>query len=93
MIDGHTTFNPDWVSPPGDTISDLLEERGWSQDELAKKLGYTTKHFRMIINGNAPITEDTAMRLERVLGGSVAFWLSREAYFFAKKGNKKEQNG
>lgn len=24
------TFTPDWVSPPGDTISDLLEECNWT---------------------------------------------------------------
>jgi hypothetical protein len=27
-IDTNTSFNPDWASPPGDTILDLLEERG-----------------------------------------------------------------
>ena len=64
----NTPFNPDWASPPGHTIADLLEERDWSQSQLADRLGYTKKHISQLINGKAPITEDTALRLERVLG-------------------------
>lgn len=78
------TFTPDWISPPGDTIADLIEERGWSQVDLAKRLGFTTKHVSLLINGKAPITEETALKLESVLGGSAGFWLSREAQYRAK---------
>ncbi|MGB7443553.1 MAG: ImmA/IrrE family metallo-endopeptidase [Coleofasciculaceae cyanobacterium] len=77
-------FTPDWISPPGETIADLIEEREWSQANLAKRLGYTTKHVSLLINGKAPITEDTALKLESVLGSSVSFWLSREAQYRAK---------
>jgi HTH-type transcriptional regulator / antitoxin HigA len=85
MIDTANTFSPDWVSPPGDTIADLMEERGWHQTELAVRLGYTNKHVSQLMNGKAPVTEDTALRLERVLGGGVAFWLAREAQFRAQR--------
>ncbi|MCM0080577.1 helix-turn-helix domain-containing protein [Geomonas sp. Red32] len=76
-----STFNPDWVSPPGDTILDLLEEHGWKQTELAKRTGYSTKHINLIINGKAPITDDTALKLERVIGSTAHFWLTREAQY------------
>ncbi len=75
------TFTPDWVSPPGDTILDLLEERGWNQVEFASRTGYTTKHISLLINGKAAITEDTALKLERVLGSPASFWLTREAQY------------
>ncbi len=39
-----STFEPDWVSPPGDTIADALEELGMSQAELAQRTGFTRKH-------------------------------------------------
>jgi HTH-type transcriptional regulator/antitoxin HigA len=81
MTDTAQGFNPDWVSPPGETIADLLEERDWSQVELAQRLGYTTKHLNQLIRGKVPLSEDAAMRLERVLGGSAGFWLAREAHF------------
>lgn len=80
MTEAHT-FTPDWVSPPGDTIADLLEERGWTQVELAQRLDFTTKHISLLINGKAPIAEETALKLERVLGGDIGFWLSREAQY------------
>jgi HTH-type transcriptional regulator/antitoxin HigA len=74
-------FAPDWVSPPGDTILDIIEERGWSQAELATRLGYSTKHVNQLIKGKVPLTDDAAIRLERVLGSSVSFWLAREAKY------------
>jgi addiction module HigA family antidote len=76
-----STFAPDWISPPGDTILDLLEERGWKQTELAKRTGYTTKHISLLINGKAPITDETAIKLERVVGSTAHFWLAREAQY------------
>ena len=81
MTEQTAVFQPDWVSPPGDTIADLLEEKGWTQAEFAQRCGYTTKHASLLINGKAAITEDTAIKLERVLGSSARFWLVREAQY------------
>lgn len=81
MTNYEAMFTPDWVSPPGETIADLLEEKDWSQAELSKRLGYTAKHVSQLINGKVPLTDDTALRLERVLGGSASFWMSREAHY------------
>ncbi len=74
-------FAPDWVSPPGDTILDLLEERDWTQQQLADRLGFSPKHVNQLIKGKVSLTEDAAIRLRNVLGGSVGFWLTREAQY------------
>lgn len=84
-------FTPDWVSPPGDTILALLEERDWTQAQLSERLGYTTKHISQLINGKAPIHEDTALKLERVLGSTAVFWLNREAQYRAQLAKMEEQ--
>lgn len=82
MNDQMKAFVPDWmISPPGATIKDLLEECGWTQKEFASRLDYTPKHVNLLIQGKAVINEETALKLERVLGGSLAFWLSREAQY------------
>lgn len=81
MTDLRDTFTPDWVSPPGDTILDVIEERGWSQVELAERLGYTEKFISQLINGKVALTVDAAVRLERVLGSTLDFWLNREANY------------
>jgi addiction module HigA family antidote len=81
MTEQAATFQPDWVSPPGESIADLLEEKGWSQAEFSQRCGYTTKHVSQLINGKAVITEGTAIKLERVLGSSARFWMTREAQY------------
>jgi HTH-type transcriptional regulator/antitoxin HigA len=81
MADAKETFSPDWISHPGDTILDLLEERDWSQADFATRMGYTTKHISQLLTGKVPITLDAALKLERVLGGTVRFWLNREAQY------------
>ena len=74
-------FSPDWISSPGDTVLDLVEERGWTQADLAGRLGYSRKHVNQLVRGKASLSEDAALRLHRVLGGSVGFWLTREARY------------
>lgn len=81
MTEVARAFAPDWVSPPGSTVADLLEERGWTQQALARRSGFTTKHISLLINGKAPITEDTAVKLERVLGSTMRYWMTREAQY------------
>jgi HTH-type transcriptional regulator/antitoxin HigA len=59
----------------------LLEERGWTQADLATRTGFTTKHVNLLLKGKAPISEETALRLERVLGSTARFWLNLEAQY------------
>jgi HTH-type transcriptional regulator / antitoxin HigA len=81
MNEPRAPFSPDWVSPPGESIVDLLEERGWTQAELAERLGYTEKHTSLLLNGKVSLTIDAALRLERVLGSKADFWLNLEANY------------
>jgi HTH-type transcriptional regulator/antitoxin HigA len=90
MIDENTTamtyetladFAPDWIVTPGDTIADLLEERGWTQVELAQRLGCTPKHVNQLLKGAASITQDTALGLEKVLGSTARFWMGLETQY------------
>ncbi|MES2178229.1 MAG: helix-turn-helix domain-containing protein [Gemmatimonadota bacterium] len=76
-------FRPDWVSVPGDTIADLLEERGWSQQDLATRTGFTKKHVNDLVRGKVPISPEAAQRLSTVLGSTTEFWLTREAKYRA----------
>ena len=54
MTELSAPFAPDWVLPPGESILDLAEERGWTQGELARRLGYSEKHICLLINGKVP---------------------------------------
>ena len=83
MLETTATFSPDWASPPGDTIADLLEERGWTQAELAVRLGSCEAFVNQLVSGETSIDKAAALTLERVLGGTARFWLNREADYRA----------
>lgn len=72
------TFQPDWLSAPGGTILDVIEERGMSAKELASLLGYSLERTEKLIAGKEAITRDVAVLLAERVGGSEKFWLSRE---------------
>jgi len=81
MTSNAEKFTPDWASPPGDTILDLIEDRDWSQAELANRLGFSPKHLNQLIKGKVSLTYDAALKLERVLGSTASFWMSRESKY------------
>ena len=74
-------FNPDWTSPPGDTICDLKVERDLPWDWLRSKLGLSAQGLDWLLDGILPIDEDLACDLENYLGGTKDFWLAREENF------------
>lgn len=74
-------YKPDRVSPPGDTLQDILDERGISQTELAARLDRSEKNLSQVVNGKAPITPQLALDLELALGVPARFWLNRESTY------------
>jgi HTH-type transcriptional regulator / antitoxin HigA len=75
------TFEPDWLSAPGGTILDVMEEQGLSSKEVAGLLGYSLERTEKLITGKESITRDVAALLAERLGGSEKFWLSREKHY------------
>ena len=71
-------FQPDWASPPGETISDLLNERNIQDRVFADRMGFSYEDTSLLLDGRATITIETARRLVGVLGASVEFWMSRD---------------
>lgn len=74
-------YTPETVSPPGETLLETLEMPGMTQADLASRTGRTAKLINEIIKGKAPITPDTALQLERVLGVPAGFWNNRERQY------------
>ena len=65
--------------PPGDFIREELEERGWTQQELAERMGRPLQAVNMIVNGHKAITAETASQLEIVFGPSAIYWMNLES--------------
>ena len=84
-------YNPDYVSPPGDTLEEVLEDRGITQAELTYRMGSSQKTINEIIKGKAAITKETALQLELVLDIPAHFWINRERHYREFLARQKKQ--
>lgn len=71
----------EYVIAPGETILELLEINCMSQLDLADKTGINKKTINEIINGKAPITTATALKLEYVFNIPASFWNNLESRY------------
>lgn len=88
-------YLPDTVPPPGETLRETLEGLGMSQKEFAARMGLSEKHICKIMAGEAPITPETALSLEKVLGVPARFWSNLEMNYqdcLARKQESEELN-
>src|SRR5437899_2106215 len=67
-------FNPTYAFSPGETLAEVLGSRQMSQAKLAERTGLTPKTVNEIVRGKAPVSPETALQLERVLGLPASFW-------------------
>ena len=64
---------------PGYYISELAEELGLKQAELALRLGVSAKTIRYILNGKSSITKEIARKVSMMTGISVELWTGLQA--------------
>ena len=61
---------------PGEILADELAELNTSPTELARELHVPANRISQLVAGKRAMTADTALRLERWLGVSAAFWMN-----------------
>jgi HTH-type transcriptional regulator / antitoxin HigA len=83
-------FHPDLVFPPGDTIKESLEALGMKQSEFARRMGVTEKYVIDLLGGAAPLSADTALKLERVFNVPARFWTNLELSYREYLARQKE---
>lgn len=66
---------------PGETLIELLEEKGMTQLELAERMGRPHKTINEIVKGKASITPETAIQLEGVFSVPASFWMNLEGNY------------
>jgi len=74
-------YDPDYAVHPGEILQEMLEARNMKHGDLAERCGLTPKTVSQIIHGKAPITPETAVKLERVLGISAKLWGNLETNY------------
>ena len=61
---------------PGYYIKEIVEESGLTQEDFAKRLDTTLKNLSLLIRGEQNLSIDIAMKLSRMTGTSVSYWLN-----------------
>ncbi|MBO1047738.1 HigA family addiction module antitoxin [Dolichospermum sp. UHCC 0684] len=84
-------YNPDYVSPPGDTLLEVLEDSGMTQAQLAERTGTPKKTINEIISGQAAITPEIALQLELLFNISASFWNNHERRYREFLGQQEEK--
>lgn len=76
-----TGLSREFIIHPGETLSDVLEERDMLQRELAIRTGMTEKHVSTVIHGQKGISAAFAKKLEYALGIEASFWMNLQANY------------
>lgn len=74
-------YEPEYAVPPGRTLQETIDALGMGQRDLATRAGLSPKHINQIIQGTAPLTYETAVRLEQVTGVPARMWNNLEANY------------
>jgi len=79
------SYEPDYVTEPGETLQETIDGLGISQRELAARTGFSTKHINQLISGEKRISPEAALRLEKVTGVPARFWNNLESNYQERK--------
>ncbi len=82
--------NVNWVSPPGDTILNLLEFKQISVHTIEKKLELSLSDLNTLWTGELRITKGYAEALASIFGNSASFWLNRDKQYLEALNEKEE---
>jgi HTH-type transcriptional regulator/antitoxin HigA len=72
---------PAEVFPPGEFLRDELEERGWTQTDLAQIMNRSATVVNEIIVGRRGISPETARGLSAALGTTPELWMNLESAY------------
>lgn len=61
---------------PGYYIKEIVDDSGLTQEDFAKRLDTTPKNLSLLIRGEQNLSIDIAMKLSRLLGTSISYWLN-----------------
>ena len=75
-MSNYVEFNNKIAFHPGYYIKEIVEDSGLTQEDFAKRLGTTPKNLSILIRGEQSLSIDMAMRLSRMLGTSINYWLN-----------------
>jgi len=64
------------VHPGEILLEEFIKPHGLTTSGTAARLKVTRQRIEKLVRGQAPVTVDTALRLERLFGATARFWLN-----------------
>lgn len=79
---GRENMNKEFLVPTGNIIKEYLEANGIKQNDLSKRMGISEKHVSNVLSGKSRLTEEFALKLEKILTTVPAsYWLNYEVKY------------
>ena len=75
-MSNYIEYNDKIAFHPGYYIKEIIEESGLTQEDFAKRLDTTPKILGLLIRGEQSLSVDIAMKLSRMIGTTVEYWLN-----------------
>lgn len=75
-MNNYIEYNDKIAFHPGYYIKEIVDESGLTQEDFAKRLDTTPKNLSFLIRGEQNLSIDIAMKLSRLIGTSVNYWLN-----------------
>ena len=75
-MSNYIEFDDKMAFHPGYYIKEIVDDSGLTQQDFAKRLGTTPKNLSLLIRGEQSLSVDIAMKLSRMIGTSVSYWLN-----------------
>ena len=75
-MSNYIEYNGKIAFHPGYYIKEIIQESGLSQKDFAYRLDTTPKNLSILVRGEQSLSIDIAMKLSRMLGTSVEYWLN-----------------
>src|SRR5947207_12325818 len=83
--------NPAVLIGPGELLQAELDERGWTQKDLAEIVDRPSQVINEIIRGTKQVTPETSIQLGQALGMSPEFWLNLDSAYRLRHALEREK--
>lgn len=91
-MNNYIEYNDTIAFHPGYYIKELVDESGLTQEDFAKRLDTTPKNLSLLIRGEQRLSIDIAMKLSRMIGTSVNYWLNLQKSYDVLVAEYKSEN-
>lgn len=91
-MSNYIEYNDTIAFHPGYYIQEIIEASGLTQVDFAKRLDTTPKNLSLLIRGEQSLSNDIAMKLSRMLGTSVQYWLNLQTAYDSLMAEFKSQD-